>query len=146
MPKYKSCHSIETSLVFNGVNLLTYCSLTRSKEEGGGEPVFIRDYNGELIDWDAFFTDRQKKRDYIKEHGLLPECKNCIYLVEKEWEPENKLSYVLITNYIACNSRCIYCPMPDPKNSRLYNVVPPLADMIKKDIIKKSGRVEFAGG
>ena len=78
--KYKSCHGIEHGLVFNGVNLLTYGSLTRSQEEGGGEPQFISNYRGEIIDWNAFFKDRQAKREYIKTHGMLPQCKNCIYL------------------------------------------------------------------
>ncbi|MBQ8887074.1 MAG: radical SAM protein [Candidatus Gastranaerophilales bacterium] len=146
MAKYKSCHGIEHGLVFNGVNLLTYCSLTRSQEEGGGEPQFVNSYYGEIIDWDAFFKDRQEKREYIKTHGMLPQCKNCIYLEEKEWSGEDKLEYILITNYIACNSKCTYCPMPDPKNSKLYNIVPVLKDMIKKEIIKKDGRIEFAGG
>jgi uncharacterized radical SAM superfamily Fe-S cluster-containing enzyme len=36
--------------------------------------------------------------------------------------------------------------MPDPKNSELYNLVPVLKDMIKKEIIKKDGKIEFAGG
>lgn len=146
MTKYKSCHGIEYSLVFNGVNLLTYCSLTRSQEEGGGEPIFKHNYCGEIVDWNELFEDRKKKRAIIKEKGELPECKNCIFLEEKEWDGAEKFANVLITNYIACNSKCIYCPMPDPTKNKLYNIVPVLKDMIKKDVIKKDAVIDFAGG
>ncbi len=146
MGQYTSCHSIEQGLVFNGVNLLTFCSLARPPEDGGGEPVYRSDYNGEKIDWEDFFEYRNHLRKIIKENGSIPECKDCMFLREQNWGGEKKLSYILLTNWIECNSDCIYCPMPDPKRNKKYNIVPIIKDIIKNNIMSEDGTIEYAGG
>ena len=73
--------------------------------------LFIREnYNGEYIDWDAFFDEQDKIKESAK-NGIFPDiCIGCHYLKNKEWDNidvPRVFKDVMISHYLRCNSNCI---------------------------------------
>ena len=56
----------------------------------------------------------------------------------------------MLTPWVPCNSNCIYCDAPRDKyvleHTKIYKVLPLIQDMIKNNILKKDGIIDFAGG
>lgn len=112
-------------------------------------------YNGELLDLEAFFDEREKIKENAK-NGELPEtCEGCHYLRYEDWDNipnSRKVRYILVSNYQKCNSRCIYCISRmdyNPKEKYVcetYNIVPVIDDMFKKGYVTEDTIFDFAGG
>lgn len=146
--KYKSCHSIEGELFFNHLNKVGYCCMLTPN---GGQPVLYNDYCGENIDWDLFFENREKHIQLMKNGDALPECKDCLWIKENNWdERKRNFKYILLNNWVKCNLYCIYCSNHEDKNvlenTKEYNLVPVLSDMIKKKLITPDTKIDIAGG
>lgn len=148
MSKYKSCPWIEHGIVFDHCNTVRICNNFNSKN--GGRPVLFTNYMGELIDKEELFNIKSKHREDAKEGNLLPQCVDCVLLEDKEWSEENYIDRILLTPWIKCNSRCIYCAAPEDKyvkeNTKEYNIVPVIKKMIDDGVLKKEGIIDFAGG
>ncbi len=145
--KYTSCIHLEHGITFF-LNSVQICCI--SSHPGGGNIVQIENYNGELIDWDTLFKNRNKMREDIK-NGLIPEkCSGCYYLEERDWNCDNYIDEVLIGHFTHCNCNCIYCYTDKDKkyfNSvNPYNIYPVIKDMIEKGVLSKNATITFGGG
>lgn len=113
-----------------------------------GYKKIIEQYNGELIDWKNFFEIKRKYRNLMEKGKIIPECKNCIYLEEKEWDNEDYISFINFNNWTICNEHCIYCWLNDEDrpHQTQYNVYNAVLDMAEKGFLRKGGNITIAGG
>lgn len=117
----------------------------------GGQPVLYENYTGELIDWEEFFRRRDKDIDLMK-NGSAPEsCRDCLWIRENDWDERKKeFKYILLNIWVKCNLKCIYCSNHKDtyvsENTKPYNIVPVLKDMIEKGYITQNTKIDIAGG
>lgn len=142
--KYISCNLIEHGFDTN-IDAINFCC--RSSNSGGGFKPLLSNYHGEKIDWENFFKIKNAYRNQMKEGKIIEECKNCIYLEEKEWDDENYISYINFNHGMVCNSKCVYCYLENVKGTQTpYSALPIVKDMIDKNILRTGGHVTIAGG
>lgn len=143
--KYISCDLIEHGMDFFTDSINFCCRIPPTDK---GYKKLIENYNGEIIDWNHFFKIKKHYRNEMKKGNIVPECKGCIYLQEKEWDNENYISYINFNNWTICNEHCIYCWLNDEDRPRQqqYNVYPVIKDMADKGYLKAGGHITIAGG
>lgn len=148
MEEYRSCHSIEGELFFNHLNKIGYCCMLTPS---GGQPVLYENYNGEIIDWNEFFKKRDEHIELMKNGSALPACKDCLWIKEAKWDQrKNEFRYILLNVWVKCNLFCIYCSNHKDenvlKNTREYNLIPVIKDMIEKKVLTQNTKIDIAGG
>lgn len=145
--KYLSCRYIEHGMDFEHTRLETCCFTCHS---GGGNITLQKDYSGQKINWEELFEKKRKYRQQHKNGDLLPNCKGCIFLEEREWDEEDYINYLQFNYWVACNSKCIYCYEVQNRDIfekiKPYNTVPIVKEMIEKKILRPGGEVSFGGG
>ena len=143
--KYISCDLIEHGLDFF-TNSINFCC--RIPPTDKGYKKLIENYSGELIDWKKFFEIKRRYRNDMKHGNIVPECRDCIYLREQEWDNEDYISFINFNNWIICNEHCIYCWLNDEGKvkEKQYNVYPVIKDMADKGYLRKGGHITIAGG
>lgn len=143
--KYISCDLIEHGLDFFTDSINFCCRIPPTDK---GYKKILENYNGELIDWKQFFGIKRNYRNQMKKGNIIPECKNCIYLQEKEWDNEDYISFINFNNWTICNEHCVYCWLNDKDKPHQvqYNVFPAIKDMAQKGYLKKGGHITIAGG
>ena len=84
----------------------------------------------------------------MKKGNIVPECKGCVYLQEREWDNEDYISFINFNNWTTCNEHCVYCWLndADKPHQKQYNVFPALKDMAQKGYLRKGGHITIAGG
>lgn len=143
--KYYSCDLIEHGLDF-AQDSINFCC--RTTTEGGGFKKLIDDYHGELLDLDKFFAIKREYRNKMKSGEGIPECKNCIYLEEKDYDDEDYISSINFNQGINCNLKCVYCTLtygektPSPE----YDVYPVIKQLADSGYLRKGGFITIAGG
>lgn len=146
--KFLSCDWLEHGIIFDHENILRVCC--SQCNEGGGRPVLWGDYHGELIDWNRLFALKKEMRDVQRTGDTYYKCKGCILLKEDEWDDDNYINRLLLTHWINCNCKCIYCPAVSDSylktHNKHYNIVPVLEDMCNKNILRKDAFISIAGG
>lgn len=143
--KYISCDLIEHGLDFHTDSINFCCRIPPTEK---GYKKILETYNGELIDWKKFFSIKRTYRNQMKKGNIIPECKNCIYLKEKEWDNDDYITHINFNNWVTCNEHCIYCWLNDedqPRRSQ-YNIFPAIKDMVDRGYLKKGGDITIAGG
>ncbi len=148
MEGFESCSYIEHGMVLDHCNRIRFCNNFNPRY--GGRPVIYENYHGEKIDWNDFFRIKRELRQKYRE-GSCPElCRECVNTSFKNWDEEDYIDYLLLTPWVPCNSNCIYCDAPRDKevlaHTKVYKVLPLIKDMIKNNILKKDGIIDFAGG
>ena len=148
MEAFESCSYIEHGMVLDHCNRIRFCNNFNPRY--GGRPIIYENYQGQKIDWADFFRIKRELRQKYRE-GSCPElCKDCVNTSCKEWDDEDYIDYLLLTPWVPCNSNCIYCEAPRDKDvlrkTKIYKVHPLIKDMIKNNILKKDGTIDFAGG
>ncbi len=143
--KYVSCDLIEHGLDFF-TNSINFCC--RIPPTDKGYKKIIDNYYGEILNWKEFFQIKRKYRNEMKKGNIIPECRNCIYLQEKEWDNEDYISFINFNNWTICNEHCVYCWLNDSDrpHQTQYNVYPVVKDMADKGYLKKGGHITIAGG
>ena len=150
--KYQFCFQIDRQICFNREHLQSCTVGNNTKNQS---LLFIKEnYNGEPIDWDKFFQEREAIKQDCKNGKMLENCKGCHFLEDLEWDYINtkrEFKTVQLSHYLRCNSNCIYCGNhieynPKDKTPETYNSVPIIKDMIEKGYINNNTHVDFAGG
>lgn len=148
MDGFESCSYIEHGMVLDHCNKIRHCNNFNPRY--GGRPIIYENYNGEKIDWSDFFKKKRALRDKYRNSSCPELCKDCVNTAFKNWDNEDYVDYLLLTPWVPCNSNCIYCSAPRDKevleNTKVYKVLPLIKDMIKNNILKKDGTIDFAGG
>lgn len=146
--EFESCSYIEHGMVLDHCNRIRFCNNFNPRY--GGRPIIYENYCGEKIDWKDFFRIKRELRDKYRNNSCPELCTNCVNTEHKEWDDEDYIDYLLLTPWVPCNSNCIYCEAPRDKdvldNTKIYKVHPLIKDMIKNNILKKDGTIDFAGG
>ena len=142
--KYTSCSLIEHGLDFSQNSINLCC---RHTSESSKLKEIISDYNGELLNIERFFALKRYHRKRMKEGNILPECRGCIYLEEKEYDDEDYIDTINFNHGNTCNCKCVYCPITigekSPSRYNVYDVIKHLAD---GGYIRKGGHISIAGG
>ncbi len=143
--KYISCDLIEHGLDFFTDSINFCCRIPPTDK---GYKKIIDKYYGELIDWKKFFAIKNQYRKSMQKGNIIPECKNCIYLKEQEWDNEDYISFINFNNWTICNEHCIYCRLNDEDrpHQKQYNVYPAIKDMAEQGYLRKGGNITIAGG
>jgi len=145
---FQSCKYIEHGLVLDHKNVIRACNIFNPGHQG--RPVIYENYCGEKIDWEDFFARKNALRKYTRENQTPPQCEGCIGFEHKEWDDENYVDYLLLTPWVECNSKCIYCTCHSDyevmNNTKPYSVLALVKDMIENNVLKKDGIIDFAGG
>lgn len=148
MEGFESCSYIEHGMVLDYCNIIRVCNNFNPRH--GGRPIIYENYHGEKINWSEFFEIKRKLRQKYRENSCPELCKDCVNVAFKNWDDEDYIDYLLLTPWVPCNSNCIYCDAPRDqevlKNTKMYKVLPVVKDMIKNNILKKDGIIDFAGG
>ena len=148
MEGFESCSYIEHGMVLDHCNRIRFCNNFNPRY--GGRPVIYENYNGEKIDWADFFRIKRELRQEFRENSCPELCKDCVNIAFKKWDDEDYIDYLLLTPWVPCNSNCIYCDAPRDKyvleHTKPYKVLPLVKDMIKNNILKNAGTIDFAGG
>ena len=148
MEGFESCSYIEHGMVLDHCNRIRSCN--NFNPHYGGRPIIYENYNGEKINWKEFFEIKRKLRQLYRENSYPELCKDCVNVACKQWDDDDYIDYLLLTPWVPCNSHCIYCEAPRDKevlkNTKVYKVLPLIKDMIKNNILKKEGIIDFAGG
>ena len=144
------CEQLYRNICFNQ-DYISSCT-TGNSSNSLRFPKIIENYNGENIDWSAFFEERQKVFEDFK-NGIVPEiCQGCQFL--QKFYPEYidtslKLSYIQLSHYLDCNADCVYCnnhkkPKLFKKNS--FDSYPIVKELIDGNYIEERTAIDFAGG
>lgn len=143
--KYVSCDLIEHGLDFFTDSINFCCRIPPTDK---GYKKILENYYGEKIDWKNFFKIKRNYRNQMKKGQIIPECKGCIYLQEKEWDNEDYISFINFNNWTICNEHCVYCWLndADKPHQKQYNVFPAIKDMAEKGYLKQGGHITIAGG
>ena len=148
MKEFESCGYIEHGMVLDHCNRIRHCNNFNPRY--GGRPVIYENYCGEKINWKEFFQIKRELRNKYRENSCPESCIGCVGNAQKPWDEEDYIDYLLLTPWVPCNSHCIYCQAPRDKyvieNTKVYKVLPLIKDMIKNNILKKDGTIDFAGG
>ena len=142
--KYLSCDLIEHGLDFAQKSINFCC---RTTKEGGGYKKLIDNYNGELLDLEKFFKLKREYRNKMKSGEGIPECKNCIYLEEKDYDDEDYISSINFNHGLKCNAKCIYCGLTYVEETCFeYDVYPIMKQLSDNGYLKQGGQITVAGG
>ncbi len=153
MAKYKTCPWLEHGIVFDHCNIVRNCS--HFNPSTGGRPVIYENYHGELFDWDKFWALKNSYRENAKRNELPSQCIDCMCLHEKECEEassrdEKYIDRILLTPWVECNSRCLYCSAPTEtfvlENTKSFKVLPVMQDFIENNVFSEDVSIDFAGG
>ena len=132
---------------FEHERLETCCFTCHS---GGGHITLKDSYSGELINWEELFELKRKFRKEHRSGNILPNCKGCIFLEEKEWDEDDYIDFLQFNYWIKCNSKCSYCYEVQNRKKfdkiKPYNTVPIIKEMLEKKILRPGGEVAFGGG
>ncbi len=143
--RYVSCDLIEHGLDFFTDSINFCCRIPPTDK---GYKKILENYYGEKIDWKNFFKIKRTYRNKMKKGDIIPECRGCVYLQEKDWDNEDYISFINFNNWTICNEHCLYCWLnnEDRPHQKQYNVFPAIKDMVEKGYLRKGGHITIAGG
>ncbi len=148
MTVYESCRWIERCIVLDYNGVIRNCN--NFNPSRGGRTVIFDEYKGPQMDWDDFFRIKHEYRKPFLDGTRPEECVGCTGTETRDWDQRNYLDYVLLTPWVPCNSKCVYCHARDDKSIDMkgprYDVVALAKDMIDKGIIDQNTLIDFAGG
>lgn len=143
--KYLSCNLIEHGMDFFTDSINFCCRIPPTDK---GYKKLIENYSGEIPNWREFFKIKREYRKQMRKGNIIPECRNCIYLEEKEWDNDDYISYINFNNWTVCNEHCIYCWLndEDKPHQTQYNVYPAVKDLAARGYLREGGHITIAGG
>lgn len=153
------CDYINRAIAFNEDKVL-YCTIGNNSQ-GKKLPIIRTNYDGSIEDLERIFDKIREHRRNLKEGNAPYFCQGCYLLKEVNGDyPEvsEEFKYVLLSNWYACNSKCIYCCKHEKSSwvkdenkylkseqNETYNIVPVIKYMISKKMITQNTTVDFAG-
>ncbi len=94
---YKSCQWVNNGAGFEK-NAIQLCCFGYLQGKGHEEQtVLLRNYHGELIDWQKLLDIKEKHRQMHRKGEYLDTCKDCIYLEERDWREERYINHFILT-------------------------------------------------
>ncbi len=138
----KGCVFLEEGINFD-LNEVNDCCILHNCNRG--LPLLIKDYHGELIDWEKLFEVKEKRIAAQKEKTIY-DCEGCYHLCDYEFKGERKISEFHFSHSRLCNAKCIYCSDEYSSGTTNYNTYPVIKDLIEKGYYKAGGEATMQGG
>ena len=146
--EFYSCNCIEHEVVLDDRNAVRHCSY--HNKNYGGRVIIYENFNGKNFTKTDFFNRKNEIRKEFRSGNIPYTCTDCIHLIKKEWDDENYISYILLTPWIECNSKCIYCAIANDKsitdNTKKYDYYSVVKYMFKNNFFVNGTIFDFAGG
>lgn len=139
---YLGCNFMEEGINFD---LDTVCDCCISHNDGRGLPVLLKNYHGELIDWENLFEIKSKRIEAQKKQTVW-DCENCYKLSDYRFKGTGKISEFHFSHCRICNAKCIYCSDLYSRGTTNYNTYPVIKDLIEKEYYKPGGEATMEGG
>lgn len=146
--KFFSCNCIEHELVLDHMNYIRHCSY--HNKNNGGRAVIYENFNGTNFSKIDFFKKKNEVRALFRSGQIPSTCIDCIHLIEKEWDDDDYINYILLTPWTDCNSKCTYCPVTTDKyvteNTKKYDFYSVIKYMFDNNFFVEGTVFDFAGG
>lgn len=146
--EFFSCNCIEHEVVLDHMNAVRHCSY--HNKDYGGRAIIYENFDGSSFSKEDFFNKKRELRKLFRDGKCPSTCKDCIHLISKEWDDEDYISYILLTPWTDCNSKCTYCPVTTDKyvteNTKKYDYYSVVKYMIENNFFKEGTIFDFAGG
>lgn len=148
LKKYYSCKHIEGGINFFLNQLRACCSVREGL-------VFVDNYKGEPLDWQAIQNKRKEVREILQSGQVYEPCKGCFELKEDYWQEKEKIESLFFFHWTHCNCGCTYCAnkwatkgiySDETKPSAYYSVLPMLKDLSEKNLIGENIDARIMGG
>lgn len=155
MGKYYDCYFLNSGIHFNPDSIGFCCA-----PDATGPKICFNEFDYTSV-FQRLLETRNDTILQMKNHTIPIECKNCIYLEEKDGcipqEPNEipKITSIIINHFKQCDCQCCYCVTKDyhgefvtePIKSKYYDLLPVIEKMYEHDLIDKTSlNVEFQGG
>ena len=136
------CNFLESGINFD-LDTVTDCCIMHN--DGRGLPILLKNYHGEMIDWEKLF-DIKEKRVACQKEKTIYDCEGCYHLSEYEFKNERKISDFHFSHSRVCNAKCVYCSDFYSCGTTNYNTYPIIKDLIEKGYYKAGGEATMQGG
>ncbi len=149
--KFKCCENLMHHLVFAQSDVMACCC---AKDHD-----FIKFYkqeNNEIFDIEQYKNTRNFYISQFKNNIIPNGCKNCPFIVEKEWDENIKYNNIIIANRTKCSCNCIYCSLLEgdfsgKKKKELnernsYDIKPILKALDESSYIEENCNIQIVGG
>lgn len=146
---YKSCNLILHGLCFFADDIGACCNSPADQIDNQRPPILYENYKGDIIPADELFNKIHSFSDMFKNGGCPPSCKNCCFIQEKDWDEGNYINEITITNFSACNAKCIYCANTLSRENiqyKPYSIFPILKHYKDIGVIKEGVEFHISGG
>ena len=145
--KFVSCEWLEHGIIFDHANIVRVCC--EQSHEGRGRYVLDDSFNGLWLDIKKIQQSKTTLRTQVRNGEIPSSCKGCSFLKEDYWDDDNYFSNVLLTHWVRCNTKCVYCPAVRDKSlndDKHYNIVPVLEQLFESKLIDSTTNFSIAGG
>ena len=136
------CSFLEYGINFD-YDTVTDCCI--SHNDNRGLPILLKNYHGEVIDWEYLFSIKASRIEQQKQKTIY-DCEGCYRLYDYKFTGEQKISEFHFSHCRACNAKCIYCSKEYSEGTKNYDTYPIIKDLIEKGYYKSGGEATFQGG
>jgi glycosyltransferase involved in cell wall biosynthesis len=150
--EYLSCEYIQSGLAFDFDRVLC-CAIYHHST---GHAMLIGDYAGDPLSLEYILAARKEIVE-LNQLGEYPSCRGCLFLKRRVWSKRKyPVQWLGLTNWLACNLRCDYCPLQwDGIGARVgsgeipaqrYDVRPIVRQLIGEGWLAPDAVVDWGGG
>ncbi len=146
---YTSCHILKHGLCFFANAVASCCLSPIDRIDEQSPPILFENYEGEVFSKQELLSQIDYYNTLFKNGNFPVPCRNCVHIEEKEWDEENYIDYITITNFSKCNADCIYCSNGEEMISRTnetYEILPILKHLKNIELIRKGCEIHIGGG
>ncbi len=136
------CSFLEKGINFD---LDTVCDCCISHNDGRGLPKLIKNYHGELIDWEKLF-EVKARRIKMQQEKTIYDCEGCYHLNDYQFSGEKKIKEFHFSHSRMCNAKCVYCSDLYSSGTKNYDTYPVIKDLIDKGYYEPGGEATMQGG
>lgn len=145
--KFVSCDWLEHGIIFDHANIIRVCC--EQSHEGRGRYILDDSFNGIWFDVEKIKEAKKTLKTQVRNGEIPSACKGCSFLRNDYWDDNYYFSNVLLTHWVNCNTKCVYCPAVRDKSlsdEKHYNIVPILEQLFDSKLIDESTKFSIAGG
>lgn len=149
--EFKCCENLMHHLVFAQSDVMACCC---AKDHD-----FIKFYkqeNNEIFNIEKYKDIRNFYISQFKNNIIPNGCKDCPFIIKKEWDENVKYNNVIIANRTKCSCNCIYCSLlegdfsgkkkKELNEQKSYDIKPILKALDENNYIEENCNIQVVGG
>ena len=148
--EFTCCEYLLHEIVFAQNSVIPCCCSPANNYES----TFINNFSRQNFNINEYLNKRNEYITMLKSGNIPASCQGCSRLIKKEWDEENKINRIIITNRTKCSCNCIYCSLITTSNQTkeelntrdTYDIIPVLKDMYNNNLIDNNCVITVAGG